>query len=92
MNAHSPTFSIRLPQEQRESLETAIKLTRRSRSFIVKEALERHLPDIIREQSGEAPKRRLTHLLSLAGAGVRKDHVRTREEIDAHIRWLRDNE
>jgi uncharacterized protein (DUF1778 family) len=92
MNAHSPTFSIRLPQEQRESLETAIKLTRRSRSFIVKEALERHLPDIIREQGGEAPNRRLTHLLSLAGAGVRKDRPRTREEIDAHIRWLRENE
>ncbi len=89
MNAHSPTISIRLPEEQRASLDRATKLTRRSRSFLVKEALERHLNDILREQTPEPPKRRLTHLLSLAGDGTSKDHVRTAEEIDAHIRWLR---
>jgi predicted DNA-binding protein len=92
MNAYSPTFSIRLPEKDRASLELATKLTRRSRSFLVKEALERHLADILREQRAEVPNRRLTHLLSIGGAGVSKDHVRSREEIDAHIRWLRDNE
>ena len=57
------------------------------------EALDRHLSEIVREETeGVQKPRRLTHLLSLSGAGVRKDHVRTREEIDAHIRWLRDNE
>jgi predicted DNA-binding protein len=92
MNAYSPTISIRLPEKDRASLELATKLTRRSRSFLVKEALERHLADILREQRAEVPNRRLTHLLSIGGAGVSKEHVRSREEIDAHIRWLRDNE
>jgi uncharacterized protein (DUF1778 family) len=93
MNVHSPTTTIRLRADLREPLERAVKLTRRSRSFLIMEALERHLEDVVREQTAEAPRpRRLTHLLSLAGAGVSKHNVRTREEIDAHIRWLRDNE
>jgi uncharacterized protein (DUF1778 family) len=92
MNDHSPTFSIRLPEEQRLSLERATKLTRRSRSFIVKEALERHLEDIIREQTDAAPKRRLTRLLSIAGNGTSSDHVRSGDEINDHIRWLRNDD
>lgn len=93
MNIHSPTTTIRLRADLRESLEKAVKLTRRSRSYIIMEALERHLDDLVSEETDGARKpSRLTHLLSLGGAGVGKDHVRSREEIDAHIRWLRDNE
>ena len=93
MNVHSPTTTIRLRADLRESLERATKVTRRSRSFLIMEALDRHLSEIVREETeGVHKPRRLTHLLSLGGAGVRKDHARTREEIDAYIRWLRDNE
>jgi predicted DNA-binding protein len=92
MNAHPPTYSIRLPEAQRVLLEKATKLTRRSRSFLIKEALDRYLEDIMREQSAQPPKRRLSRLLALAGSGTSPHHVRSADEIDAHIRWLRDDE
>jgi predicted DNA-binding protein len=91
MPAPSPTISIRLPKEARESLDMATKITRRSRSFLMQEALERHLSQIVREQTQQGAKRRLDTLLSLAGAGRRSSEPRTAEEIDQHIRWLRDN-
>jgi uncharacterized protein (DUF1778 family) len=92
MNVHSPTTTIRVRADLREPLERAVKLTRRSRSFIIMEALERHLEDIVREQSPEPPKRRLTRLLAIAGNGTSSDHVRNGDEIIDHIRWLRDDE
>jgi predicted transcriptional regulator len=92
MNVHSPTTTIRVRADLREPLERAVKLTRRSRSFIIMEALERHLEDIVREQSLEPPKRRLTRLLAIAGNGTSSDHVRSGDEIIDHIRWLRDDE
>jgi predicted transcriptional regulator len=92
MNVHSPTTSIRLRADLRESLERATKVTRRSRSFLIMAALERHLEDIVREQSPEPPKRRLTRLLAIAGNGTSSDHVRSGDEIIDHIRWLRDDE
>ena len=92
MNVHSPTTTIRVRADLREPLERAVKLTRRSRSFLIMEALERHLEEIVREQTPEPPKRRLTRLLALAGSGASGDHVRSSEEIDAHMRWLRGDE
>ncbi len=89
MPTPSPTISIRLPKAARESLDKATKLTRRSRSFLMQEALERHLDTIVREETGGG--RRLTHLLSLAGAGKCAPAPRAADEIDEHIRWLRDN-
>jgi metal-responsive CopG/Arc/MetJ family transcriptional regulator len=91
MTTAPPTISIRLPENARRTLDKATKLTRRSRSFLMKEALDRHLADIVQEQSRTAPKRRLSTLLSLAGAGARSASPRTQSEIDQHIRWLRDN-
>ena len=92
MNVHSPTTTIRVRADLREPLERAVKLTRRSRSFIIMEALERHLKDIVREQNPEPPKRRLTRLLAIAGNGTSSDHVRSGDEINDHIRWLRDDD
>lgn len=90
MPAVSPTISLRLPEEHRAKLDRLMAIKRRSRSFLVKEALERYysqeLPD---DQAQAEPKRRLTRLLAMGGDGTSKHHVRTREEIDAHIRWLR---
>jgi Arc/MetJ-type ribon-helix-helix transcriptional regulator len=86
----APTISIRLPPASRKSLDRAVKATRRSRSFLMKEALERYLADIVREEQGQV-RRPLEHLLSLAGAGAEHTTLRSAEEIDRHIRWLRDN-
>lgn len=91
MPSPTPTISIRLPEAARRSLDRATKLTRRSRSFLMQEALERHLAEIVGEQARPAAKSRLTALLSLGGAGARSSATRSARDIDAHIRWLRDN-
>jgi len=91
MSAPTPTISIRLPEAARRSLDRATKLTRRSRSFLMQEALERHLAEIVGEQARPAAKGRLKTLLSLGGAGAHSLAPRTASEVDAHIRWLRDN-
>jgi predicted transcriptional regulator len=92
MTEAAPTISIRLPEASRKSLDKAVKVTRRSRSFLMKEALDRHLADIVREQAGAAVKPRLQTLLGMAGAGAGKTRKRSARDIDAHIRWLRGNE
>jgi predicted transcriptional regulator len=91
MTAESPTISIRLPLPTRKTLDEAVKVTRRSRSYIMKEALDRHLADIMREESA-IQRKPLARLLSMAGAGEGLGPRRTKKEIDAHIRWLRDDD
>jgi Arc/MetJ-type ribon-helix-helix transcriptional regulator len=86
----NPTISIRLPPTARRTLDKAVKATRRSRSYIMKEALDRHLADIVREET-QPPRKPLQHLLSMAGVGASVP-PRTAGEIDAHIRWLRDDD
>jgi metal-responsive CopG/Arc/MetJ family transcriptional regulator len=88
----SPTISLRLPEEARIKLDRAVKLTRRSRSYLVKAALDRYLADLIREDRPLGGQGYLATLLSLEGKGVRASRPRSREEIDQHIRWLRGNE
>jgi hypothetical protein len=91
MPAPTQTISIRLPEAARRSLDRATKLTRRSRSFLMQEALERHLAEIVGEEARPVTKGRLTTLLSLGGAGARLSAHRSAEDVDRHIRWLRDN-
>lgn len=91
MNGLTPTISIRLPVATRRSLDRAAKTTRRSRSFLMKEALDRHLADIVRDESAQ-PRKPLAHLLSMAGAGAGLAEPRPAAEIDAQIRWLRDDD
>jgi predicted DNA-binding protein len=86
MTTPSPTISLRLPQEARARLDRATLKTRRSRSFLMQRALERHLDEIEREEAQE-PVRRLSVTLALGGAAANNE--RTKSEIDAHIRWLR---
>jgi RHH-type transcriptional regulator, rel operon repressor / antitoxin RelB len=85
----TPTISLRLPKDARERLDKVAAKSRRSRSFIIQEALERHLDEIEREQLREPQKGRLSTILGLAGAGTALNGPRSKEEIDAHIRWLR---
>ena len=91
MPTQTPTISIRLPEAARLSLDRATKLTRRSRSFLMQEALARHLAEIVGEQTGRGAKGRLTALLSLGGVGARSPVPRSAADVDQHIRWLRDN-
>ena len=84
----SPTISIRLPDASRKSLDKAAELTRRSRSFLMKEALDRYLVEIVGEQT---QKPNLSGLLKLSGMGAGKSKPRSAKEIDQHIKWLRDN-
>lgn len=90
MTDQSPTISIRLPPSSRKSLDKAVKTTRRSRSFLMKEALDRYLADIVREEEVVA-RPPLNRLLSLAGAGADLGQPRSADEVDRHVRWLRDN-
>jgi RHH-type transcriptional regulator, rel operon repressor / antitoxin RelB len=91
MATPSPTISIRLPKMSRLSLDRAAKLTRRSRSFLMQEALDRHLAEIVGEQTQETSKKGLSNLLSLAGAGKNSLKPRSAKDVDEHVRWLRDN-
>jgi predicted transcriptional regulator len=92
MTTPSPTISIRLPAAARRRLDKATKLTRRSRSFLMQEALERHLAAIVSEETGTPQKPGLASLLALGGRGASVSTPRSAQEIDDHIRWLRDNE
>jgi metal-responsive CopG/Arc/MetJ family transcriptional regulator len=92
MPATTPTISLRLPEVSRIKLDRAVKLTRRSRSYLVKAALDRYLADLIREDRPVGEKGYMSTLLSLEAKGVRASKPRSKEEIDQHIRWLRDNE
>lgn len=47
----SQTISLHLPRETSERLERAAKAARRSRSFPIKEALDKHLEAISRKQA-----------------------------------------
>ncbi len=88
----SPTISIRLPLSTRQMLDKVAKSTRRSRSFIMKEALDHHLANVIRGE--EATQRKpLSRLMAMRGIAVSLgQQPRTKEEVDAHIRWLRDDD
>jgi predicted DNA-binding protein len=86
------TLSLRLPPEIRKRLDHATEMTRRSRSQIVQIALERHLDDIAADAPVARTASRTARIRALAGAGARSGQRRTTEEIDAHIRWLRDND
>lgn len=92
MTATSPTLSLRLPPETKDRLDRAASVTRRSRSFLVRQALDKHLDAILREPAVEDNKDRLARLLAYKGAGVGPDGGRTMEDIDAQVREFRGDE
>lgn len=82
-----PPLSFRLPKDLRQRLDRVAARMQRTRSFVIRRALEKYL-DAVRNEAAPAGERRLATLLSLAGAGVAQTGPRSAEEIDAHIRWL----
>ena len=82
--------TARLPEALMEKLDEAARKLGRSRSWIVKEALERHLAQELKGVTPQVKARR--DIMSFAGAGIKLSNRRTDEEIDAEIRWLRGND
>ena len=86
MPRSAPIVSLRLPDATKGQLDRAAKLTRRSRSFLMKEALDAYLPTVL---DADAPaKSRLARLLAFEGAGA-AGGGRTADEIDAEVRDFR---
>ena len=55
MASPASVLSVRIEAGLRQELDRAAKKTRRSRSYLVKEALELHLADVVNDQT--VPKR-----------------------------------
>ena len=86
--ASTSTLSLRLPNETRQRLDRAAEKSRRSRSYIIQRALELHLDEVAKEEVVPEKPGFYDRLLKFAGAGA-VNGGRSKEEIDAHIRWLR---
>ncbi|MEQ1931226.1 MAG: ribbon-helix-helix domain-containing protein [Parvularculaceae bacterium] len=87
--ANDAPISVRLPEETRNALDKAATKTQRSRAFIIKEALDRHLISILEEETVNAPRRSYERLRALRGVGVGSEGGRTAAEIAATIREIR---
>lgn len=85
-----PTLSIRIPDDVSSRLDRAAKSTHRSRSFIVKEALNKHLAEIVQNQGGG--QTRLERLRALKGAGAQRHGALSAAQIEADIHEFRGDE
>jgi len=92
MTASPPTLTIRLPDATRRTLDRAAKATRRSRSFLMKEALERHLQDIMREHAPEGSGGRYARIIAMRGAGKNYSTYTSAEDVIRTIREFRGDE
>ena len=88
----SATLSVRLPDETRLLLEKAAKQTRRSRAFLVKEALELYLVRVMEAQAEGSQQTPLDKLRAFKGFGAKLHGPRTMEDIDAQVREFRGDE
>ncbi len=86
----SPTNSLRLPKQTLERLDRATARMRRSRSFLMQEALDRYLTEIERAEASRTKP--LATLMSLKSAGVREGAWSSSEDVIEHIRRLRDDQ
>jgi predicted transcriptional regulator len=93
MQPKSSTITVRLSESIRRRLDVAAARQRRSRSFLIKEAIEQHLASLehTAESAAQSPPT-LSNFLAMRGAAHGLSLPRTKEEIDAHIRWLRDDD
>jgi predicted transcriptional regulator len=91
----SRTISLRLDPELLKRLDDAARRRRRSRSFVLTEAIARHLELVSAETTdgtAHANPPRYARLMAMLGAGAPYSSFKTSEEIDAHIRGLRDDD
>ena len=88
----SKIVSVRLPEETRKLLDKAAKKTRRSRSYLMKEALEYHLRQIVTEEQKTIRRQGMDRLLAMAGAGRAHVGEQPAEDIEKRIREFRGDE
>ena len=89
MHAAAKPTSIRLSNSTQLMLDRAAKQLRRSKSYLVEEALKAQLTSVSRKEAESANKDRLERLLALKGAGARDGGATTAEEIEARQRAFR---
>ena len=82
--------TARIPEALVEKLDEAARKLGRSRSWIIKEALEAYLSSSRKPEIAKGGVR--GDIMSFAGVGVKNSNRRSAEEIDAEIRWLRGND
>jgi Arc/MetJ-type ribon-helix-helix transcriptional regulator len=82
-------ISVRLPLKLRAEIDKAVKSTKLSRSEIMKEALERHLPDIANKGARKVTAGRYARLIAMAGAGAPHSAYKSDEDVIATIREFR---
>ena len=92
MKMPTPSLSVRLPDDTRARLDQAAKSTHRSRSFLVKEALELYFSQVVDTQAAGGQKSPLEKLRELKGFGAKMYGARSVEEIDAQVREFRGDE
>jgi len=84
MSDVSSMVTSRLPKDLVAKLDRIAHDRQRSRSWVIRKALESYLTN---GASGEPDD-----LMRYAGAGAALSKRRTAEEVDAEIRWLRDDD
>ena len=89
MNVAVKPTSIRLSSGTQMLLDNASKQLRRSKSYLVEEALKAQLAYVAHRESELANKERLERLIALKGAGARGVKPMTQEEIEARQRAFR---
>lgn len=83
----SGTISLRLPDEVRERLDRLASERKRSRSFLIVEAIERHLAEQERHADNDGERFAVTRSL------LRRTRIGLdAETIDARIRMARDDD
>lgn len=89
------TLTVRLPDETRDALDQAAQTLRRSRAFIIKELVDRHLDALVDQDKAPvapdsvATQGRFAELFALAERGGALSRFKTAEEVDAYIRKIR---
>jgi hypothetical protein len=83
----SPT-SVRLTVKARRLLDEAISVTGQSRSQLVNQAVEAHLPRVV-SRASRTPEERLAWIGDIAAIGDRHGLARNTDDIDASIRETR---
>jgi predicted DNA-binding protein len=89
MSGTAQPTSIRLSEATRLLLDKSARETRRSRSYLVEQALKAHLPRIAEKEKGLAAKTALDRLMALRRLADSASNGLGSDEIDARSREFR---
>lgn len=89
MNVAVKPTSVRLSSGTQALLDNASKRLRRSKSYLVEEALKAQLASVALKETELANTERLNRLMALKGAGARGVKPMTPDDIEARQRAFR---